>query len=82
MKTMFLAAATVLTLGVSSAYANEGGPVANTFFTELPGVIAQAPAQDTPSVVTAQNGQATHVYATRSQGQGTWLHQPNQSSNG
>jgi hypothetical protein len=82
MKTMFLAAATVLTLGVGSAYANEGGPVANTFFTELPGVIAQAPAQGAPSVVTAQNGQATHVYATRSQGQGTWLHQPNQSSNG
>jgi hypothetical protein len=72
MKTMFLAAAAALSLGVGSAYANEGGPVANTFFTELPGVIAQAPAQNVPSVATAQSGQAVQVYATSSS-QGTWL---------
>jgi hypothetical protein len=74
MKTMFLAAATALSLGVGSAYANEGGPVANTFFTELPGVIAQAPVQNAPSAAMAQSGQSrTHVYVTRTQSQGTWL---------
>jgi hypothetical protein len=82
MKTMLLAAAAALSLGVGSAYASEGGPVASTFFTELPGVIAQAPAQTAQSVATARNGAATYVYATRAQGQGTWLYQPNQNSNG
>jgi hypothetical protein len=45
MKTMLLAAAAVLTLGVGAAYADgggeEGGTIPNTFFTELPGVDAQ-----------------------------------------
>jgi hypothetical protein len=81
MKTMFLAAAAALSLGVGSAYANEGGPVANTFFTELPGYIAQPPAQTVPSVATAQSGQ-THVYATGSQSKGTWLFPPNQNGGG
>jgi hypothetical protein len=74
-KTMLLAAAAALSLGVGSAYANEGGPVANTFFTELPGVIAQAPVQNAPAIATAQqNGQAqTYVYVTSSRSQGTWL---------
>jgi hypothetical protein len=42
------AAAATLSLGIGSAYASEGGQVANTFFTSLPGVIAQAPAQNAP----------------------------------
>lgn len=48
MKTMLLAAAAVLSLGVGAAYAEgdggageDGGTVPNTFFTELPGVDAQ-----------------------------------------
>jgi hypothetical protein len=75
MKMMLRAAVSALSFAsIGSAYANEGGPVANTFFTELPGVIAQAPVQNAPSVATAQSGQAqTHVYVTRSQSQGTWL---------
>jgi hypothetical protein len=41
MKTMLLAAAAAFSIGVGSAYADGGdGPVANTQFTELPGVIA------------------------------------------
>ena len=51
---------------------SEGGPEANTLFTEIPGVIAQAPAQNAPSVATAQNGQPVQVYATQSS-HGTWL---------
>ena len=49
MKTMLLAAAAVLCLGMSAAYADggddEGGPVANTYFAELPGVVAVAQGQ-------------------------------------
>ena len=48
MKTMLLAAAAVLSLGVGAAYAEgeggageDGGTIPNTFFTELPGVDAQ-----------------------------------------
>ena len=33
MKTMFLAAAAALSLGIGSANASEGGQVANNFFT-------------------------------------------------
>jgi hypothetical protein len=80
MKTMIIAAAAALSLGVGSAYADsEGGQVANSQFTELPGVIAQAPVQNAPPVATAQNGQAIHTYVTQSS-HGTWLFQPYQGN--
>jgi hypothetical protein len=79
MKTMLLAAAAALSLGVGSAYADSGdGLVPNTLFTEIPGVIAQAPVQNAPIVATAQNGQAIHAYVANSNS-GTWLFQPNQN---
>jgi hypothetical protein len=78
MKTLMLAAAAALSLSAGVAYANEGGPVANTFFTELPGVVAQAPVQNVPSVATAQNGQV-HVYSTQSS-RGTWLFAPHEGN--
>jgi hypothetical protein len=82
MKTMFLAAAAALSLGVGSAYADsEGGQIANTQFTELPGVIAQAPVQNAPPVATAQNGQAVHAYVANSS-RGTWLFQPDANDGG
>jgi hypothetical protein len=92
MRTMLLAAAAGLSLAASTAaYADGGdGPAANSFFTELPGVVAQA---DVPNATAyaqnrqvqpqqAQNGQGTHVYATQSS-RGTWLYQanPNQGAN-
>ena len=55
MKTMLIAAvaATGLTSGV--AYAGDGDvPAANTLFTQIPGVVAQAPAGKLPSTGTAQ----------------------------
>ena len=62
MKTMMLATAAVLGLGVGAAFADsEGGAVGITQFTELPGVVAQAPVQNAPAIATAQNGQAVHV---------------------
>ena len=85
MKTMLLAAAAALSLGVGSAYADSGGgTVANTFFTELPGVVAQAQVPNAPVYAQkgqaqpqqAQNGQALHAYVTQSS-HGTWLFAPN-----
>jgi hypothetical protein len=67
-----IAALSIASIG--PAFAGDGDvPAANTFFTELPGVIAQAPVQN-PSVATAQSGQATHILATQSN-RGTWLYQ-------
>jgi hypothetical protein len=78
MKTMLLAAAAALSLGIGSAYADsEGGQFPITQFTEIPGVLAQAPAQNAPAVATAQNGQVVRAYVTRSS-QGTWLFPPHQ----
>ena len=89
MKTMLLAAAAALSLGVASAYADSGdGAIANTYFTELPGVVAQAQVPNAPTYAQngqqnrqaqAQSGQAAHgygVYSTQS-GRGTWLFPPN-----
>jgi len=81
MKTMFLAAAAALSLGIGSAYADGGDLTPDTRFTELQGVIAQAPAQNVPSIAAAQNGQATGTYVTQSS-RGTWLFQANQNQGG
>jgi hypothetical protein len=72
MKIILRAAMAAISIGtIGSAYADGGdGPVANTQFTEIPGVIAQAPAQSAPPVATAQYGQGVHVYVTHS-GQGS-----------
>jgi hypothetical protein len=82
MKTMLIAAAAMLSIGIGSAFAaSEGGTHANTFFTELPGVMAHAPAQNAPAVATARNGQAVQTYITRSN-QGTWFSGGNQGGDG
>lgn len=82
MKTMLIAAAAALSLGIGSAYAGDGDiPQADTFFTQLPGVIAQAPVQNAPSVATAQNGQAVRAYVSNAS-RGTWLFQDNQDHEG
>ena len=82
MKTMLLAAAAALSLGIGSAYADsEGGQIANTQFTEIPGFLAQAPAQNAPAVATAQNGQAVQTYVTQSS-HGTWLFQGSHGGDG
>ena len=81
MKTMMLATAAVLGLGVGAAFADsEGGTVGITQFTELPGVVAQAPVQNAPAIATSQNGQAVHTYVTQSRSHGTWLFAPYQGN--
>ena len=63
MKTMILAMAAALALGTGAAYAGDGeGTLANTAFTEIPGVIAQAPVASSRAV--AQNGNAVMAYVT------------------
>jgi hypothetical protein len=90
MRTMLLAAAAGLSLVASTAaYADGGdGPAANTLFTELPGVVAQADvpnAQPMPRVgrcSPAGAERAGRVYTTQSS-RGTCLFQanPNQGAN-
>lgn len=76
MKTMIIAAATSLSLSMGAAHADGGDSVAaNTYFTQLPGVVAQAQAQN-PAAATAQNEQATRAYVANSN-HGTWLFAPN-----
>ena len=82
MKTMLLAASAGLSLVASTAaYAGDGdGPAANTFFTQLLDVVAQADvpnasayAKNRPAQTQqAQNGQGVHAYVTQSS-RGTWL---------
>jgi len=82
MKTMIIAAATALSLGIGSAYADsEGGQIANTQFTDTPGFLAHAPVQNAPAVATAQNGLAVRAYVANSS-RGTWLFAPNQNGGG
>lgn len=80
MKIMLRAAFAALGIAsIGTAYADGGdGAIANTQFTEIPGVIAQAPVQHAPAVATAQNGQGIRAYVTRS-AQGTWLFAPDQN---
>ncbi len=76
MRTMMIAAAAVLSLSAGVAYADGGdSAAANTYFTQLPGVVAQAQVQS-PAVATAQNGQAVRDYVANSN-HGTWLFAPN-----
>jgi len=80
MKIMLRAAIAAISIAsIGSAYADGGvGATANTLFTEIPGVIAQAPVQNAPPVAAAQNGHAVHAYVTRSN-RGTWLFAPDQN---
>jgi hypothetical protein len=74
MKTMLLAAAAALSLGVGSAYANESGPQSGGYV--YPDY--QFPTHNAPSAAAAQNGQGIGTYVTNSS-HGTWLFAPNQN---
>jgi hypothetical protein len=83
MKIMLRAAIAALSFAsIGSAYAGDGeGPAANTRFTELPGIVAQADVANAPTY--AQNGQAQAQQAQNGQGadstqsgHGPWLFPP------
>ncbi len=79
MKTLFLAAATVLGLGVGSAYADGGVPASNTTFTQFPGVLSSVP--HAPAAAPTQDGRGVQDYAAQSS-RGTWLFAPNPNGGG
>ena len=68
MKIMLRAAIMAVSLGtIGSAHAGDGdGTIANTRFTEIPGVVGQAPVGNAPPVATAQDGQAVQTYVSSS----------------
>ena len=82
MKTMLLAAAAALSLGIGSAYADAGGGLAGGYVYPdyiAPGAIyagALPPVQNTAPLATAQNGQTIHAYVAHSRSLGTWLFPP------
>jgi hypothetical protein len=67
MKTMMLAAVAALTVGAGTAFAEGGdGPVANTQFSELPGVIAQAQTGNARALAQTRTGNGTTLFVTGS----------------
>jgi hypothetical protein len=76
MKTMLLAAAATITLGLSSALA-ETPTFPNTFFTQLPGVIAKPDMGSAPAATTTQtpSGRPVQLYPSKSTS-GTWPYRP------
>jgi hypothetical protein len=70
MKIMLRAAMAALSIGtIGAAYASDSEGASDqaiTRFTEIPGVMAQAPAQNAPSVATAQSGPSVHAFVTSS----------------
>lgn len=78
MRTLILATAATLALGAGVANASDGGPAANSFFTSLPGVVAQAPMAVQPPGAVAQNrapAAPTAAFISNSR-TGTWLFPP------
>ena len=76
-----IAALSFGSIGPAMAPQGDGGTVANTLFTELPRVVAEAPVENAPAVATAQNGQAVQTYITQLS-RGTWLFVPNPNGDG
>jgi hypothetical protein len=74
---MLRAAMAAFSIGtIGSAYAGDlASAAANTLFTEIPGVVVQAPVQNAPLAATAQNGQVTETYVSGSD-RTTWMFPP------
>ena len=79
MKTMLLAAAAALSLGVGAAYADGGGQ-ATTRFTMMEA--AQQKPAPSHAAATQDGGAPVHAYVSRSQNSGTWLFAPAEGGNG
>ena len=74
MKTLLLAAAAALSLGVGSAYADGGGQ-GPTLFTMIEAQLAAKAQGTVPARTTPNGGAATYVYSAP-QNQGIWLFSP------
>ena len=80
MKIMLRTALAALSIAsIGTAYAGEGeGPAANTRFTALPDVIAQAPVQSSQAVAEARNQSGTAIYVARQQSTSAFPWNPNE----
>jgi hypothetical protein len=78
--TALLAAVASLGLSIAPAFADGQGTVPNTYFTELPGVVAK-PATGGAATVLQQAGPSIGTYATN-HSTGTWLFPPNPNQGG
>jgi hypothetical protein len=78
MKTLLLASAAALSLGISSANA-DGGGTGPTMFTAIETQLQPKPAA--AAHVAQPASPPTYVYSTR-QSQGTWLFPPSQNDGG
>ena len=68
MKTMLLAAVTLLGISATAASASEGATKPNSWFTELPGVVAQAPVQQMPAAIAQNQNAPTAAFVTSGRG--------------
>lgn len=84
MKIMICAALLALSIGsIGTAYAGDGqGPIANTQFNELPGVIARAQVQDNRSFAATQSGSGTALFVTQQQSSSAFPWNPNEGVGG
>jgi hypothetical protein len=74
MRTMFLAAAVALTLGIGSAFAQESPSASGYVYPDFWGTSQVAPRGHS---VTQSNGNSVGTYATHTENNGTWLFPPN-----
>jgi hypothetical protein len=81
MKTMFLAAAAALTLGMGSAFAQNSPSASGYVYSNFWGQDYSQPAAKGQSV-SRLNGNSVGIYTTRSRNAGTWLFPPNPNSGG
>ena len=85
MRTMLLAAAAALSLGIGSAYAGDGqGPAGGYVYpgSIFAGSVYAGAVQNAPSTAVTRDGRVTQIYGTHSQNQGVWLFPPNEVGGG
>ena len=80
MKIMLRAAIMAASLAsIGTAYAGDGGgPIPNTQFNELPGVIAQAQVQNNQAVAAAQNRSGVATFVTQQHTTSSFPWNPNE----
>ena len=84
MKYMIRAAILAVSIGsMGTAYAGDGqGPIANTQFNQLPGVIAQTQVDNNRAVAATQNGSGTALFVTHQQSNSAFPWNPNEGVGG
>lgn len=79
MKIMVRAAIMAVSLAsIGTAYAGEGGPVPNTQFTEIPGVVAQAQVDNNQAVAAARNRSGVATFVTQQDTNSAFPWNPNE----